>query len=57
MPIVLVGTSTLYQMGPFTGDTATIVVASVPEPSSLILGLFGVLAGLALLRRRRKAIA
>jgi hypothetical protein len=56
-PPTLVGTSTLFQMGPFAGDTATIVVASVPEPSSLILGLFGVFAGLALFRRRRKAIA
>jgi hypothetical protein len=52
-----VGTSTLYQMGPFAGDSATILVASIPEPSSLVLGLFGVLASYALLRRRRQATA
>jgi hypothetical protein len=52
-PSMPVGTSTLYQMGPFSGDTATIFVSSVPEPSSLTLGLVGVLAGFALLPRRK----
>jgi hypothetical protein len=49
-----IGTSTLYQMGPFAGDTATIVVASVPEPSTLTLGVCGSLLSMVFLRLRRQ---
>jgi hypothetical protein len=52
-----VGTSTLFQMGPFAGDTATIVVASVPEPSTLALGMLGGLTSMAFLWRRRRRAA
>jgi hypothetical protein len=50
-----VGTSTLYQMGPFAGDTATITVSSVPEPSTGTLAIVGGVASIPFLRRRRQA--
>jgi hypothetical protein len=52
-----VGTSTLFQMGPFAGDTATIVVTSVPEPWTLTLGIVGSLMSLAFLRLKRRRAA
>ena len=50
-------TSTLYEGGPFTGDTAQFQVSSVPEPSSLILGVFGILASFAYTRIKRASKA
>ncbi len=52
-----VGTSTLYQMGPFAGDTATIDVASVPEPSTAVLAIVGGLASIPFWRTRRRTRA
>jgi hypothetical protein len=49
-----VGTSTIYSGQPFSGDSATFVVSSVPEPSSLTLGVLGVIASFAYLRFKRK---
>jgi hypothetical protein len=52
-----VGTSTLYQMGPFVGDSATITVAPaaapVPEPSTTVLAIVAGLASIPFWRRRR----
>lgn len=50
-----VETSTVYEGQPFSGDSARFSVTSVPEPSSLALGAFGLLAacGGRRLRRRR----
>ena len=53
-PPTPIGTSTLYQGGPFVGDSKEFVVTSVPEPSTLTLGIVG-LASLAALRLRRKS--
>jgi hypothetical protein len=55
-----VGTSFVYSGQPFSGDQLQFVVSSVssvPEPSSLILGLFGVMASAAYLRLKRKKSA
>jgi hypothetical protein len=51
-----VGLSTLYQMGPFAGDSATITVSSVPEPSTGTLAIVGGLASISFWRRRRQAV-
>ncbi|QEH31607.1 hypothetical protein OJF2_00720 [Aquisphaera giovannonii] len=50
-----IGTSFVYSGQPFQGDSLRFVVASVPEPTSLALGLIAApaLAALALRRRRR----
>jgi hypothetical protein len=50
-------TSFVYSVAPFQGDGKEFQVAfaSVPEPSSLILGTFGTLGSLAWWRFRRKA--
>jgi hypothetical protein len=52
-----VGTSVVYQMGAFNTPTDQFVVqaatSSVPEPSSLTLGIFGVFMSIAVLRARR----
>ncbi len=50
-------TSFVYSQGPFQGDHEQFVVrfASVPEPSSLMLGIIGVVGSLALRRLRRGA--
>ena len=42
-----VGTSFVYSGAPFQGDSASFVVSSVPEPSSLAQGVVGVLASCA----------
>jgi PEP-CTERM motif-containing protein len=48
------GTSTVYQGGPFSGASAQFVVLqSVPEPSTLTLGIIGVLGSFAAGRARR----
>jgi hypothetical protein len=53
-----VTTSTVYSGAPFSADSDQFVVSSavssVPEPSSLTLGLFGVIASLTYLRFKRK---
>jgi hypothetical protein len=51
-----VGTSFLYQGAPFQGDSRQFLVSSVPEPSTLALGLIGI-ASIAVLRLRRKRAA
>ncbi len=50
-------TSFVYSMGPLKGDGQEILVsfASVPEPSSLMLGTVGVLGSLVWWRFRRRA--
>jgi hypothetical protein len=52
-------TSFVYSQGPFQGDGRqfTVGFASVPEPSSLLLGIIGVVGSLALRRFRRGARA
>jgi hypothetical protein len=52
-------TSFVYSQGPFQGDGAqfTVQFASVPEPSSLVLGIIGVIGSLAFRRLRRGARA
>ena len=49
-----VGTSTVYSGQPFSGDSLMFTVSSVPEPSSLTLGVLGVIASFAYLRFKRK---
>jgi hypothetical protein len=48
-----VGTSFVYQGPPFSGASAQFVVQSVPEPSTLTLGIFGVLGSFVAVRARR----
>jgi hypothetical protein len=55
-----VTTSFVYSGQPFDGDSAQFVVSSVssvPEPSSLSLGLLGVIASVAYFRFKRKRMA
>jgi hypothetical protein len=56
-PTTPVLTSFVYSQGPFQGDGLqfTVTFASVPEPSSLVLGIIGVAGSLAFLRLRRRA--
>ena len=58
-PGTAVGVSVLYQGQPFQGDSLTFTVQSVPEPSSLAMGILGALGSLGgwSLQRRRKARA
>jgi len=51
-----IGTSFVYQNGPFQGasDQFLVSFASVPEPSSIVLGIFGAAASFAYLRIKRK---
>jgi hypothetical protein len=51
-----IGTSTIYGGAPFSDAGLQFVVTSVPEPSTLTLGIVG-LASLAALRLRRKSAA
>jgi hypothetical protein len=46
----------VYQGGPFHGDSDQFLVtfSSLPEPSSIVLGIFGTAASFAYLRVRRK---
>jgi hypothetical protein len=55
-PTTPIGTSFVYQGGPFSGSSDQFVVAfaSVPEPSSIVLGLLGTAASFAYLHVRRK---
>jgi hypothetical protein len=53
-----IGTSFVYSGQPFAGDHAQFVVSSVPEPSSLLLGLFGAASTFGYLKlKNRKGIA
>jgi PEP-CTERM motif len=58
-PTTPVLTSFVYSQGPLQGDGKQFLVtfASVPEPSSLVLGVVGVVGSLALRRLRRGATA
>jgi hypothetical protein len=48
-----VGTSVVYAGAAFQSDSADLVVASVPEPSTLSLGILGILSSLAYCGKRR----
>jgi hypothetical protein len=52
-------TSFVYSLGPLKGDGAEFVVngASLPEPSSLVLGIVGAVGSLGCWRHRRRAKA
>ncbi len=49
-----VGTSFVYQNGPFSGDSDVFQVSAVPEPSSLVMSVIGGVALLRTARRRRR---
>jgi hypothetical protein len=55
-PTTPIGTSFVYQNGPFSGasDQFLVSFSSVPEPSSLLLGTFSAAASFAYLRIKRK---
>jgi len=57
-PPIPVNTSFVYQNGPFSGDSAQFLVtpqfSAVPEPSSLALGVIGVLVSFAYLRMKSR---
>lgn len=55
-PGTLIGTSFVYQGGPFQGDSDQFIVSftAVPEPSSLLLGILGATASFAYLRISRR---
>jgi len=52
-PTIPVETSFVYQGAPFAGDSLQFVVQSVPEPSTLTLGIIGVLGSIGVWRARR----
>ena len=58
-PTIPVLTSFVYSQGPIKGDGDQFLVtlSSVPEPSSLVLGIIGAVGSLVCWRRRRRATA